>query len=436
MTRWLPTGLAARIIGLTLLALLVSQAVGYFSFRHGSEHFVQHMIGSYMGRTVSALDNTLQYVAPTHREQVLKSLSRRRSHYLLQSQPPACASGHKNGYAQSLARRLQVPDERVRVCLGNTQDKGARPKQLSVGLQRADGQWLVVRQNLPGYSSRWVWRALRNLLITLVIMIVLVVVVSYWFTRPLRVLARATERFGRGEDVDPVPVRGSGEIRQLIDAFNRMRERIDRFVTERSRVVAALAHDLRSPITALRLRLELMDEDDNTRAMQTTLEEMAHMSEATLAFMREATSTERARRVDLHALVDAVCEDYRVRPADVCFSGQQGVELVCRPMALRRALRNVIDNALAYGGNARVVLQSESDIVCITVADAGPGVPEEKLEAIFDAFVRLEASRNRDTGGTGLGLAITRSIINAHGGQVTLRNRPEGGLVVQMRLPR
>src|SRR5699024_3788521 len=243
MVRWLPRGLAARVIGLTLLALLVSQAVSYFSFRHSSEDFVERMIGNYMGQTVAALDSSLQYVEPEYRSQMVRSLSRSRAEYKLQAQPPACRAPQsvEQRYARDLARRLNVKAQRVRVCIdaGSESDghRRGRPEMLAVALQRSGGQWLVVEQNLPARSAHWAWRALRNLVITLVIMTVLVIVATYRFTRPLRDLAGAAERFGRGEKIEPLSVRGSDEIRRSIIEFNHMHERIERFVAGRTRLV-------------------------------------------------------------------------------------------------------------------------------------------------------------------------------------------------------
>lgn len=443
MKRWCFSGLSARIIGLTVLALLVSQAVGYFSFRHNSEDFIEHMVRNYMGRIVAALDSSLQFVEPDHRSEMVRSLSRRRSRYTLLQQPPSCPYDDRGAqaFAQPLATQLGVASERVRVCITADssqpeQSGNSAAKALVVALQRNDGDWLTMQQRLSDHASRWAWRALRNLLITLVIMTLVVVIVSIRFTRPLRDLAGAAERFGRGEDTTAVPVRGSDEIRRSIVEFNAMRERIDRFVAERNRLVAALAHDLRSPITALRLRLEMLPADDNTRAMISTVDDMAQMSEATLSFMREETNTEQARRMDLTALVDAVCEDYLAAGKALTFAPEHKTELVCRPVAVRRALRNVIDNALAYGYSATVTLRNETAAAIIEVVDCGPGIPEAQRQCIFDAFVRLETSRSRDTGGVGLGLAIARSIIRSHGGDITLHNPPEGGLAVRMTLPK
>src|SRR5699024_3511961 len=186
---------------------------------------------------------------------------------------------------------------------------------------------------------------------------------------------------------------------------------------------------------ALRLRLELLDEDENTRAMQATLEDMSQMSEAALTFMREEASDESARRIDLAALVDAVCEDYRASNAPVDFQPSMPFPLTCRPVAIRRTLRNIIDNALAYGHSAEVTLHEQRRSVVIEVRDQGPGIATSEMDSVFDAFVRLETSRSRETGGAGLGLAIARSVMRSHGGDIDLHNHTTGGLVVRMTLP-
>lgn len=441
MTRWLPRGLAARIIVLTLLALVISQLVSYLSFRSGREGFIEHMISGYMSQSVISVDQSLRYARPGHEADLVRSLSSRMVHFALVQHPPHCPTRNaaSRRYARDFAEQLTVSPARVRVCVGRgLMPSRHAPRRMAIALafRRDDGRWLDVRQRLPGQIDHWAHESLRNLLITLALMIVAVIFASRRITRPLRELAAAAERFGRGERTEPIRERGSDEIKRSIIEFNRMRERIDRFVAERTRLVAALAHDLRTPITALRLRLEFLPDDDNTQAMSTTLEDMAHMSEAALTFMREEASAEATRRVDLTALVDAVAEDYRAADAPVLFEPGERITLVCRPVAVRRALRNVIDNALTYGETAEITLSDGTDQVVIEIADHGPGIAEAQMDTVFDAFVRLETSRSRETGGVGLGLSIARSVIRGHGGDITLRNRAEGGLVVRMILPR
>lgn len=439
MRFWRPTGLSARIIALTLLALLVSQGVSYLSFIYNQDHLIQRIITNYMSQSVPSIGRMLGHVRPGQERAAVRALSNTFAAYDLTNQPLACPPGSQpqSVYEKELAAKLHVKTQAARVCTG----QGLMPEHphkpaIALSVKRADGRWLEVRSGRPGFDRGWFSRTFRNLLITALIMILAVVLVSRRITRPLRELANAAERFGRGESVAPLAERGGDEIKRSIVEFNRMRERLERFVAERTRLVAALAHDLRTPITALRLRLEFLPNDDNTRAMNATLEDMADMSEAALTFMREEAATEATRYVDLAALIDALCEDYRAAGRDVLFEPEARLTLVCRPVAIRRALRNIIDNALAYGERATLRLTNTDDAAIIDIEDEGPGIDAAQMETVFDAFVRLEASRSRETGGAGLGLAIARSAVRGHGGDIRLGNRPAGGLRVRIRLPR
>jgi signal transduction histidine kinase len=226
---------------------------------------------------------------------------------------------------------------------------------------------------------------------------------------------------------------GPSEVRNTTLAFNRMQDRLTRFVTERTHMLAALSHDLRSPLTAMRLRIEMLDETEDSVRLKSLVEEMQAMVEATLEFARGVAKAEPEATVDLAALLADIVSDVGGVRANLAPS--QPVPVTIRPHMLNRALRNLIDNAVRYGDVANVTLTQEPGMVIITIADSGPGLPKDQLEAVFEPFVRLEGSRNRDTGGVGLGLAIARTIVQAHGGTVLLRNRAGGGLDAIVRLP-
>jgi signal transduction histidine kinase len=254
-------------------------------------------------------------------------------------------------------------------------------------------------------------------------------------SRPLRQLAGAADRLGRGERFDPLPETGPQETRQANIAFNRMRERIDRFVRDRTAMLAAVAHDLRTPITSMRLRAEFIDDEETKEKVLETLAEMQAMTEAVLAFVRGDAESEATRPTDVSALVESLVEDLAESGRDVRFEDSPPVTLTCRPLALKRAIGNLIDNASFYGKHARVRVEQADDETRIVIDDDGPGIPPDELEHVFDPFVRLEGSRSRETGGAGLGLAIARSIARAHGGDVKLENRTEGGLSAVVSLP-
>lgn len=305
--------------------------------------------------------------------------------------------------------------------------------EMTLSIRLARGDWLNVRTMFHRPGPQLSPKALLPLLL----MAVAVALVAWWTARrvvgPMRALAVGADRLGRGLDAGPLPMTGPSEVRDTTLAFNRMQDRLTRFVTERTHMLAALSHDLRSPLTAMRLRIEMLDETEDSVRLKSLVEEMQAMVEATLEFARGVARAEPEATVDLAALLANIVSDMGGDRANLAPS--QPMPVTIRPHALNRALRNLIDNAVRYGDVANVTLTQEPGMVIITIADSGPGLPKDQLEAVFEPFVRLEGSRNRDTGGVGLGLAIARTIVQAHGGTVLLRNRAGGGLDAIVRLP-
>ncbi len=248
-------------------------------------------------------------------------------------------------------------------------------------------------------------------------------------TRPLNALARAARQAGDGDRTARVSETGPREVRAAAAAFNEMQARIAQFDAERMRMLAAVGHDLRTPITSLRIRAEMLD-DAAGDAMVRTLDEMTVMADGLVAYARGAGEGEAAERVDLADLLVRLSAE-RGATCDV----SEPVTLQGRPVALRRAFGNLIDNALRYGGTARVRMSRDGAHALVTVDDDGPGIPAEAQAEMFAPFVRGEVSRNSETGGAGLGLAIVQTVIVAHGGTVVLENRSEGGLRATVRLP-
>jgi signal transduction histidine kinase len=230
-------------------------------------------------------------------------------------------------------------------------------------------------------------------------------------------------------------MQGPAEVRTTVEAFNAMQVRLSRFIGDRTRMVAAISHDLRTPITSLRLRAEFIEEDELKRDVVRTLDEMQAMTDATLAFAREEGVGEETRSMDLAALIEGMVEDQVELGHEVTYSGPERLAWRCRPVSLKRAIGNLVENSVRYAGAAQVRLSQVGSEVIISVEDSGPGIPDERLDDVFEPFVRVENSRSRDTGGVGLGLSIARSIIRAHGGELTLANRQEGGLRATATLP-
>ncbi|AUN31577.1 two-component sensor histidine kinase [Niveispirillum cyanobacteriorum] len=255
-------------------------------------------------------------------------------------------------------------------------------------------------------------------------------------TRPLRRFAAAANRLGIDMNAPSLDEAGPREVRLAASAFNKMQRRLRAFVEDRTRMLAAVSHDLRTPLTRLRLRAEFIDDDVVRDKMLEDLSEMEAMIGSTLAFARDEAAKEAIEPLELNALLARLGEDMRdagkpVGVAPAPFS----IPIVGRRMALRRALGNLMENAVKYGQTAQVALAVTGENVTITIDDEGPGIPEIEFENVFRPFFRLEASRSRDTGGTGLGLSVANDIIRAHGGEIRLSNRPEGGLRVIVVLP-
>lgn len=299
-----------------------------------------------------------------------------------------------------------------------------------------DGTWLNMVYAKPSYlmQSTLTPGYYTALVITVLIFGGLALFVARRISRPLSRLAKAAERLGRGEKLEVLSEEGPEDVRATIGAFNRMQIRLQRFLEDRTRLMAAIGHDLRTPITSLRLRTEFIPDAEMREKFNATLDEMQSMAEASLSFAQTESSTEETRTVELHALVESTCEDLAEMGLDVKFASEGRLPYPCRPTALRRALRNLIENAVRYGERARVSLRTLADGVEIVVEDDGPGISEEDAERVFQPFQRLEVSRNRDTGGVGLGLSIARSIVRNHGGDITLV-REAKGFAVRIHLP-
>jgi signal transduction histidine kinase len=257
-----------------------------------------------------------------------------------------------------------------------------------------------------------------------------------WVTRPLALLAEAAGALGRDLRRPPLAETGPSEVRQAAHAFNTMQTRLLRYIEERSRVLAAVSHDLKTPITRLRVRTELLERPDLQEKFQNDLDDMEAMVQATLDFMRGTEYGEAVVPVDINALLDSLQEETSDAGGAVTLRGRANAPWPGRPLALKRCLTNLINNAVQYGREATVVVEDTPAHLRLVIRDAGPGIPEAELEKVFEPFYRLEGSRSRHTGGTGLGLSIARNIARAHGGELTLRNAPQGGLEAVLNLPR
>ena len=310
-------------------------------------------------------------------------------------------------------------------------------RALHAAVELKSGQWLEFSTTLPDSGPAMSPR----LILALGVMAAMIALLTAWaarrLTAPLTVLADAAERLGRDVRAPPLAVSGSQELRSAAHAFNEMQTSLKRLIENRTQMLGAISHDLRTQLTLLRLRAENVDQPDERDRMLKTIDEMDEMLMSTLSFARDEATSEISKRIDIGAFVSSIADDM----ADAGLAVETGVieagvVAESKPLALRRALTNLIDNAVKYGGKASVAVRAKAEQVEITVEDEGPGIPEDQLGRVLQPFVRLEDSRNRDTGGIGLGLAIAASIAEAHGGTLTLNNRREGGLRAILALAR
>jgi signal transduction histidine kinase len=306
---------------------------------------------------------------------------------------------------------------------------------LAIEVALSDGQW--VEFNLSNHVSPYA--PVLAFAVDSGLFCLIIGLLSIWMARriatPIAEFGRAAERFGVDSNAPILAERGPRELRAATRAFNHMQERLRRFIQDRTQMLAAMSHDLRTPLTRLRLRAEFIEDTEQQRKMRADLDAMSVMVESTLVFARDQAQREPRTLVDLSILVADLCEDMADMGKPATFSGAWGTEISCRPISVRRAIANLLDNAVKYGGIADVSLIREPSGVVLLVEDEGPGIPPDAHEKVFAPFYRLDESRNVDTGGVGLGLAVVRSVVREHGGEVTLSNRETGGLRVRIELP-
>lgn len=318
------------------------------------------------------------------------------------------------------------------------QANGNRPflvAPFELGVRQPDGRWKIARSP----RSLSLDPLQQRVLVWFCALGIAVLTAAYIFARrlasPLASFARAAERLGRDPRAPPLEVRGgSSEIIVAARAFNDMQQRLRRYVEDRTAMVGAIAHDLRTPLTRLRFRIESAPEELRAK-MSSDLDEMEAMISATLSFVRDANQDGHRTRLELSSLLESLVDEMSETGKPACIERADKVVIEGDPISLKRMFANLIENAIKYGAVARVRLCVEGASAVVEIDDDGPGVPESELERVFDPFYRREPSRSRETGGIGLGLAVVRTVARAHGGDAELQNRPQGGLTARVRLP-
>lgn len=458
MIYWWRRSLAAQFIGFVLVTLVVSQALFFFISRNEREQALYAASKSEFYTRATSITRLMGSLPANLRHEALEASETTYSRFWISDSEPADADAWRRRAGDELARPLanfvdfpQHPGFDVQSAIdGPTRDtivsanagepwltpsaatwnlpQAARftplggTRGFGLAVELGDGAWLNSAYYNSAPTSWWNSQTLASLAVAATLLCVIGILAANRIARPLRRLTASAEALGRGENVPPLPEEGTDDVRQTTAAFNRMQARLFRFIEDRTRMLAAIGHDLRTPLTSLRLRTEFVTDPDTQQKMLATIDEIQIMTEATIAFARGEATKEETRTVDLNALVGSLCDDLAEMQQPVTYRDGEKSTYRCRPDSLRRAIRNIIENAVRYGGEARVHLRHGGQSLDIVVEDDGPGIPEAMHEKVFAPFYRLEASRNRETGGVGLGLAIARTIIRHHGGDIVLEN--------------
>lgn len=442
-----PDTILARTALVLVLAVLASLAVALFLFASQRHDALNALGGRNAAERVASMVSLTEDTPPEARRQILRSMDSPGFHAAWNTEP-AADPDQSDPLTRVVAHHLAAHlDGRALIVASGHSPRTFAPGMgrmrhspgptLWISVQLRDGSWLNVAAAPPDPGAP-LWRP--NLVMPLLAALLAVILAALWAvhraTRPLTTLAAAAERLGVDVTAPPMAEDGPREVRLAARAFNVMQGRIRRFVEDRTGMLAAISHDLRTPITRMKLRAEFIEDDEERARMLADLDEMERMIASTLAFARDDAAREERRPVDVAALIQGLVEDLVATGAEACYAGPERLVAEARPMALKRALANLLDNAVKYGTRARASIEESGGDLTVIIEDDGPGIPKAEHERVFAPFVRLESSRNRETGGSGLGLAVARAAARAHGGDIHLENREGGGLIVRLILPR
>ncbi|WP_068636138.1 ATP-binding protein [Thauera butanivorans] len=432
-----PRSLFARLMLILLVGVLVVIAVSVALFVSERERIGRSALFESVAQEIAAAADVLDRLGPAERARWIDELGRRRLRLALR-QPSERLQPLPAGHPLPTALRAAMPE---RTTAAYAQNRPGMPHAVVVAVvELADGIPLQVR--LPGIPPSPPIRPPEpDQLIAALAALVGGVGLLTWFavrlaTRPLSRMTEAARALGEDPERAPLDTQGPTEVSQAAQAFNQMQQRIRDYVSERTRILAAISHDLQTPITRLRLRAELVDDDELRSRIQADLDSMQALVKEGLAYARSLDDATPAQPIDLDRLLEALRDDATDMGWKVRLDGRADAPLVAQPTALRRALWNLIENGVKFGGEVDIAVAARPGAFEIRIRDRGPGLPEDQLEKVFEPFYRLETSRNRETGGTGLGLAITRNLLRRQRGEVQLRNAAAGGLEATVLLPR
>jgi signal transduction histidine kinase len=446
MKRLLPKSLVGRMAVLIGIALLLAQLVSFAFVLVQRQEFSRAQIDTPAITRFTSTAADFALAQAEFKPLVLTDASRRGARYELGRQPGVAEDLHRRDDTEDRLRQalqtagVQVHDIRAAIDPNPVERRSRRPRRrpaqaMLLSAQMPSGEWLNARLVVPGQPPLLTPEIVLGTLLVYLFVLSAAVLIALRLARPLGDLTRAAEAF-RGRN-QPIVVEPSGptDLRNAILAFNAMNERVVELLEEKDRTLGAIGHDLRTPLASLRIRAESVEPEEDRERMIATIEEMTGTLEDILTLAKVGRSREQFEQADVSALVASVVEEFRELGREATFNAETPHLLDVQPVLLRRAVRNLIDNAIKYAGSAEVEVGRAGDEVTISVLDRGPGLKPEELGRVTGAFYRGEPSRNRETGGAGLGLSIAQAVADAHGGSLTLANRAGGGLVAMLTLP-
>lgn len=467
--RLAPKTLFGRMTLILILGLILAQVISATLLLKDRRDIIQDRFGLQLIQRIASVVTLMEEMSPQKREQMLTALSSATFRVTLSDTPynESDAARSSNHLAFLLSQALPGHKE-VRVSVGDISDRfrhrrdrrpdesgtmpmerrrdhqpgfrpwrsAAKPVIATAQVKLRDGQWIIFSRPLPDEAVHWPMKVLGFLLALLVSIIIIALIAVRLVTKPLTTLSAAAESLGKNIDNPPLAEKGPQEVRQAAQAFNTMQKRLQRYIDDRNQVLAAVSHDLKTPITRLRLRTELLEDSQLASKIDADLNEMEQMVTASLDYLRGTDSKEKSVTVDIRALLESIQDDIQEMGWEVSLATGKIPPIKGRPLGLKRCLSNLIENAVRYGSKARISFQDTPQQLTIVIADEGPGIPDGDLEGLFKPFNRGEKSRSKETGGTGLGLGIARNIARSHGGDVVLRAGEPRGLEAVVTLPR
>jgi signal transduction histidine kinase len=463
--RWLPRSLFGRLVLVLLPVLVVAQLVGFALHMHERGEALSQASGMQSAQRIAGMVRLLDSRDALERRSIAQVLSSPALSVTLErsalAEPEAEQTARAALFAAMLRRFLgdgrpvavsvsdAAPSEPapMRPFGGRGMHGGWAPPiaahylgqpglQFVAQVRLRDGALATFDSRLPEQTASWPYRLLLSLAVLLAAVIAVSLVAVRWLTRPLRTFADTAEELGRNIHRPALEERGPNEVARAARALNTMQSRLIAYLDDRTRVLAAMSHDLKTPITRLRLRAELLEDSALKTKIAADLEETQSMVDGALDYLRGAARDEAVQPVDVTALLESLQADMQVLGGEVTIEGAAAKPLAARPQALKRCVWNLLDNAVKYGARARIAVDDDDRRLRIRVLDEGPGIPAAEMDKVFEPFYRVESSRNRATGGTGLGLSIAKGIAEDHGGSLELGNRAEGGLEATLVLPR